>query len=326
MQLAVPPGIRVAPARCYGRRTMFDPTAWLQASRPLAQVNLYIPLWLGQALAFAHTGRFSLSTLYASHLLAVLLLLVIVFYNDYADRETDALNRTYNEFSGGSRVLPDGRLRPDELRVGARGALAALVGLSIYFALASSLPLAPLFVAAAALLVWAYNFPPLRLSYRGHGELAQGLGIGVVLPLLGFYLQTGDLSPFPFAALVPLFLLGVVGNIVTSLPDVPSDSQSDKRTYPIRRGQWAARRHSLELLTMAAAMGGWVVPDLSRLQVALLAAPALVMVATSVPLLGSADAEQRDECRRFVLLAGGAAHVQVIAWCTALVVVGLIRG
>jgi hypothetical protein len=44
-----------------------------------------------------------------------------------------------------------------------------------------------------------------------------------------------------------------------------------------------------------------------------------------VPSLGSADAEQRDECRRFVLLAGGAAQVQVIAWSVALVVVGLTR-
>lgn len=304
---------------------MFDPTAWLQASRPLAQVNLYVPLWFGQALAFACTGEFSLSTLYASHLLAVLLLLVIVFYNDYADRETDALNRTYNEFSGGSRVLPDGLLQPDQLRLGARAALAALVGLSIYFALANSLWLAPLFVGAAGLLVWAYNFAPLRLSYRGHGELAQGLGTGVVLPLLGFYLQTGELSPFPFAALVPLFLLGVVGHIVTALPDVPSDRQSDKRTYPVRRGQWAARRHSLELLAMAATMGGWVVPGLSGLQVALLAAPTLALAAMCVPSLGSADAEQRDECRRFVLLAGGAAQLQIVVWSVALVVVGLTR-
>jgi 1,4-dihydroxy-2-naphthoate octaprenyltransferase len=304
---------------------MFDPTAWLQASRPLAQINLYVPLWFGQALAFACTGEFSLATLYASHLMAVLLLLVIVFYNDIADRETDALNRTYNEFSGGSRVLPDGRLQPDELRVGARGALTALGGLSLYFALASGRPLAPLFVAAAALLVWAYNFPPLRLSYRGNGELAQGLGTGVVLPLLGYYLQTGDLAGFPLAALVPLFLLGVVGNIVTSLPDVPSDRQSDKRTYPVRRGQWAARRHCLELLVMAAAMGGWVVPGLSRVQVALLAAPTLALAAMCVPSLGSADAEQRDECRRFVLLAGAATQLQIVAWSLALVIVGLTR-
>lgn len=305
---------------------MFDPAAWLQAIRPLAQVNLVIPLWLGQALAFAYTGAFSPSTLYGSHIFAALLLLLIVFANDYADRDTDAANTTYNEFSGGSRVLPEGRLRPGELRDAAWLALVGLAGLSIYMAIGTGRPWAPAFVAAAALLVWIYNFPPVRLAYRGGGEVVQGLGTGVVLPLLGFYLQAGGFGEFPWLALAPLFLLGVVGNILTSLPDVPSDRQADKRSYAVRRGQWAARRHSLELLTMAALMGGLVVPGLAPLHVALLAAPALVLVARCVPLLGSADAEQRDECRRFILLAAGAAHLQCVLWSLALVFVGLLRG
>lgn len=302
---------------------MFDPTAWLKALRPLAQVNLVVPLWLGQALAFALTGEFSLATFYAAHVLAALLLPVIVFFNDYADRDTDADNHTYNEFSGGSRVLPEGRLQPDELRAAGWVALAGLAGFSIYLAFGTSRPWAPAFVVAAALLVWAYNFAPLRLAYRGGGELVQGLGTGVVLPALGYYLQAGDLAVPPLA-LVPLFLLGVVGNILTSLPDVPSDRRAGKRTYPVRRGQWAARRHSLELLVMAALMGGFVVPGLGVLAVALLAAPALVLVARCVPMLGSADAEQRDECRRFVVLAAGAAHLQCLLWSLALVVVGLV--
>lgn len=304
---------------------MFDPAAWLQASRPLAQVNLVVPLWLGQALAFAHTGAFSLPILYALQIVAALLLLVIVFSNDYADRETDAANVTYNEFSGGSRVLPEGRLGPDDLRGAAWVALVGLVGFSIYLAFGSGKLYTPVFVAAAALLVWAYNFPPLRLSYRGGGEVVQGLGTGVVLPLLGFYLQAGDLAAFPWLALVPLFLLGVVGNILSSLPDVPSDRRSNKRSYPVRRGQWAARRHSLELLVMAALMGGMVVPGLGVGLVALLAAPTLALVASCVPSLGSADAEQKDECRRFILLAGGGAHLQCVIWSLALVVVGLLR-
>ncbi|MDC0671364.1 prenyltransferase [Nannocystis radixulma] len=304
---------------------MFDPAAWLQATRPLAQVNLVVPLWLGQALAFAYTGAFSLPTLYGAHFLAALLLLVIVFSNDYADRDADAANTTYNEFSGGSRVLPEGRLRPGELRDAAWLALAGLVGLSLYMAFGTGRPWTPVFVAAAALLVWVYNFAPLRLSYRGGGEVVQGLGTGVLLPLLGFYLQAGSLAAFPWLALVPLFLLGVVGNILTSLPDVPADRQVDKRSYAVSRGQWAARRHSLELLVMATLMGGLVVPGLGTLAVALLAAPALVLVARCVPLLGSADAEQRDECRRFILLAAGAAHLQCVLWSLALIVVGLLR-
>lgn len=304
---------------------MFDPVAWLQAARPLAQVNLLVPLFLGQAMAFAATGGFSFPTFYGIYVWSTALLLLIVFSNDYADREGDALNRTYNEFSGGSRVLPEGRLRPEELRGASWVALAALASGSSFLALWAGRPWALLFAVVAAGLVWAYNFAPLRLSYRGHGEALQGLGTGVVLPLFGFYMQTGTIEGFPPLALVPMFLLGVVGNIATALPDTPADAAVGKRTYPVRRGQWTARRHGLELVVMAAAMSGWVVEQAGLPALALMAAPTLVLASMCVPLLGSAEAEHRDECRRFLILLTGAAHGLVVMWTVALVVVGLVR-
>jgi len=304
---------------------MFDPAAWLQAARPLAQVNLIVPLCFGQAMAFAATGEFSLTTLYVTYVWSTALLLLIVFSNDYADREGDALNRTYNEFSGGSRVLPEGRLRPEELRGASWLALASLASASSVLALWAGRPWTPLFAVLAAALVWAYNFAPLRLSYRGHGEALQGLGTGVLLPLFGFYTQAGGLDGFPPLALVPMFLLGVVGNVATALPDTPADAAVGKRTYPVRRGQWAARRHGLELVVMAAAMSGWVIERAGLAALVLMAAPTLVLASMCVPLLGSAEAENRDECRRFLVLLAGAAHGLVIMWTLALVVVGLVR-
>lgn len=301
---------------------MFAPAAWIQAARPLAQINIALPLLLGQAMAFAALGRFSVGLMYCAGLFGTLVQLVIVFVNDFADRETDARNTTFSRFSGGSRVLPEGRIAPATLRRAALLMLALLLLFCGALAMAGR-PWAPVFALATALLVWAYNHPPLRLAYRGHGELLQGLGIGVVLPLAGYYLQAGSFAGFVWPALVPLLLLGYVGNILTALPDAPSDRTSDKRTYPVRRGQWTARRHALELLAMAAAMGSWVVPGLSLLTTALVAAPALVMATMAVPLLGSADAENRAECERFVMLSAGAGHLLLLGWGVALVLRGL---
>ena len=177
--------------------------------------------------------------------------------------------------------------------------------------------------AATALLVWAYNLPPLRLAYRGHGEVVQGLGTGVVLPLLGFYVQAGGFAGVVWPALVPMVLLGAVGNIITALPDHPSDLASGKRSYPVRRGQWLARRHALELLALSAACSGLVLP-VTRVQAALLAVPVLAVAALAVPLLGSADAENRDECERFGMLVAGAAHLLVVLWSLGFVVLGLL--
>lgn len=302
---------------------MNDLTAWVQAARPLAQVNMLVPLVFGQAMAFAVTGRFHLGWLYVCAWLGLLVQLLIVFTNDYVDRETDANNTTYARFSGGSRVLPQGRLTPAALRAAARVVLWLLGLAGGALAVFAGRPGVLGLFAATALLVWAYNLPPLRLAYRGHGEVVQGLGTGVVLPLLGFYVQAGGFAGVVWPALVPMVLLGAVGNIITALPDHPSDLASGKRSYPVRRGQWLARRHALELLALSAACSGLVLP-VTRVQAALLAVPVLAVAALAVPLLGSADAENRDECERFGMLVAGAAHLLVVLWSLGFVVLGLL--
>ena len=94
---------------------MLDPAAWIQATRPLAQINIIVPLLLGQAMAFAALARFSPGMMAATGAFGLLVQMVIVFANDFSDRETDARNTTFARFSGGSRVLPEGRLTPPAL-------------------------------------------------------------------------------------------------------------------------------------------------------------------------------------------------------------------
>ncbi len=288
--------------------------AWLQASRPLAQINIAMPLLLGQALAFAAHGSFSWSSLALLHGFGLLDQLFIVFANDSADADTDRLNESYAPYSGGSRVVPEGKLTPQSLRVAALVAGAALLALSAWIALGHERPLVLLAAASAICLMWAYSFPPLRLSYRGHGELLQGLGLGVVLPLLAYYVQAGSLAAFPYVVLFPAFVLGYVGNVATSLPDYPSDLASAKRSYPVRVGQYRARRHSLELLALAACLSPLVIPAAPLAAVGLAVIVPLGVLAANLPLLGSADAANRTECHRFVMVDALALNLILGAW------------
>ena len=50
-----------------------------------------------------------------------------------------------------------------------------------------------------------------------------------------------------------------------------------------------------------------------------------VVAALAVPLLGSADAENRPECERFVLLTAGAGQLLVLLWALALALRGLLN-
>ncbi len=210
---------------------------WLQASRLPSQSYIALPLLLGQVVAAHMRGRaLDLGTLVAVQLFGLLDQLFIVYANDWADQETDRRNRTATLFSGGSRVLVEGRLSARALGLAALVCAGALLALSVGLAVARGAPLlVPLAVAALALL-WAYSYPPLRLSYKGGGELLQMVGVAGVLPLYGYVAQGGALASFPWA-LVALLLPTHLGcAIATALPDEPSDRESGKYTLPARVG------------------------------------------------------------------------------------------
>ncbi len=298
--------------------------AWVQAARLLAQANLAVPLILGQALAFWAHGEFSWTLFAWVQVFSVADQLFIVFANDVADAPTDRDNTTHGPYSGGSRVLVEGKLSPQQLLIGSGVAAAVMVGVCLYLGVAHGRWWALAGAGAAMLLFWAYSFSPIKLSYRGHGELLQGLGIGVVLPVFGYYVQAGTFDGFPWPALFPLFLLGFVGNIITSLPDYPSDLRGEKRSYAVRKGQFAARRHALELLAVAALLGALVVPGLPWFAYVPMAALPIGILVSAWRLLGSADAENREECHVFVTTAAAVLNATLLVWIIAAVAARLV--
>jgi 1,4-dihydroxy-2-naphthoate polyprenyltransferase len=210
--------------------------AWIKASRLPSQSYIALPLILGQALAWHTTGSWSWAVFALVQAFGLFDQLYIVYANDYADQETDRDNETATIFSGGSRVLVDGVLAPASLGRGAvwMAALAmATTGiLAAGWQRFAAVPLG----AFGLLLLWAYSYPPLKLSYRGGGELLQMLGVGAVLPLLGYLAQAGSFDGFTWNLLAVILPLSLATAITTALPDVPSDARANKRTLPVTFG------------------------------------------------------------------------------------------
>lgn len=292
--------------------------AWIQAARPLAQVNIAVPLLLGEMIAYVQCQRLDVGLLLVAHVFGVLDQLFIVWANDVADEAADRANEGATPFSGGSRVLPEGKLVARQLARAAAGAALAMLGLSLYAAVALERPAMPLAWALAVVLLWAYGFPPARLSYRGLGAVTQAFGVMVVLPLLGFYLQCGDVRGFPWAALLPCVALGLASNITTALPDHPADEAAGKRTWPVRYGPRRARKHSLQLVALGAVGTPWVLPDLPQLGWAAIQAVPLVLVLVNARALDRAEAGDRRACLRFVILNAAAINATMLGWIAAL--------
>jgi len=242
---------------------MFNPKLkyWIQASRLASQGYIFFPLLLGQALWFSQSGHLNWPMAGLTWLFGLVIQLFIVYANDVADADIDRANSTFTPFSGGSRVLADAKLTASDLKTG----VAVMVVLNFMIGtclLMQGRPLAPGLILIALALLWLYSFPPVRLSYRGGGEFLQMIGVGLVLPLFGFYLQAGTFAGFPVRYLAVLFPLQLACAFSTTLPDEPSDRAGGKRTLSVLIGIHRAKRVVVALHIVAPViLAGVLLPE-----------------------------------------------------------------
>ena len=297
---------------------------WLIAARPMAHVMIGLPLLWGQALALVAIASFDWFWFTYCLMFGVLCQAYCLYLNDYADEQLDRSNQEY-WLSGGSRVIPEGLLTGDKLYQAAIGLAVALIMLSVT-ALAAGRPWSPLLVMMALVLGWTYSLTPGRASYRGYGEVHQAVSCGILLPVIGFYAQTGSLAGFPWAGLLPLFLVFFSSNIITALPDMRSDSEGGKHSYPVRYGLKRAARHALVLL-LAAALAVLLTNLLwssDLLMTGMLVIPSLVLLVCAVSPLAAVQAgpEGRPAVRQFMMLTISSQAWLMTAWTILLFLKG----
>jgi 1,4-dihydroxy-2-naphthoate octaprenyltransferase len=293
--------------------------AWVQASRPLAQISVGAPLVYGQALAFAAYGTFTWRLCVAAHLFGLFDQLFVVYANDVADYPSDVHNTTHGRYSGGSRVIPEGKLSQLALAKAATLALFAMAAVCVHLVFREQRAFMVVIAAIAAHLIWMYSFPPFRLSYRGHGEVLQGVGLGVLLPVAGFYVQAGTLTGLRPVTLLPGFLLGFAANVLAALADAPSDAASGKRTMPVRRGERATRRIGLFVIAAAVLATPLAAPSAGILAWGLAIAVAAAALIRAARLSPDAESIDRARCERFTGRALAAITVAIFSWSAALV-------
>ncbi|MBW2218969.1 MAG: prenyltransferase [Deltaproteobacteria bacterium] len=207
--------------------------AWLKASRLQSQSYIFLPILFGQAYYVFQGHKLNWTILVVMILFGLFDQLYIVFSNDFADIETDCKNTTFTIFSGGSRVLVDGDLVPKKNKKASlnMAGLCILCGIILTLVYQRMLAL-PIIIIALGLL-WMYNYPPVKLSYRGGGEILQMLGVGLLLPFFGYYAQSGELNGFPLTLLFVILPTQLACAMATSLSDEPSDRLCGKHTLTV---------------------------------------------------------------------------------------------
>lgn len=156
-------------------------------------------------------------------------------------------------FSGGKRVLVDSLLtRRQTWGIAVAGyALAAVAGLGIMAWREGGV----LWIGVAGLaLAYFYHAPPLRLAYRGLGELAVAIAYGPLICAGTYLVQVGSL---PFTVVLPALPLGILIAAflwINEFPDYSADALSGKRTLVVRLGRRRAARGFAALGVAAATM------------------------------------------------------------------------
>lgn len=177
----------------------------------------------------------------------------LVDYESGTDLAVAEKDRT--PFSGGKRVLVDGLLtRRQTLTIAIVFYLTAMIiGLSIVVFRDHRVLL--LGVAGMA-LAWFYHSGPLRLSYRGWGELAVAISYGPLVVTGTYLVQTGNVSTVVLHASLVLGLLVAAFLWINEFPDYSADKESGKHNLVVKIG---LQRAAYVYLAMFVFSYGWLV-------------------------------------------------------------------
>jgi len=210
--------------------------AWIKASRIPAQLFIFPALLLGQGVALYNGYSFNLLHFIIIHLYGVFMHLFIVYGNDYADFESDKVNHTFTPFTGGSRVLVEDLLSKSSLKKGfiVMGIMTMILGIIMSVLVESFIPF--ILVLIGLIIFQMYSFNPIKLSYRGYGESLQVLGVGIILPLVGYLMQGGNFDALLLLTIIILLPSQLAMALSTSMPDYPSDLKTKKHTTVVKIG------------------------------------------------------------------------------------------
>ncbi len=171
--------------------------------------------------------------------------LSVSFSNDYFDRHSDR-NSFKTAFSGGSKVLVEHpELESLALKLAVLLLCSSIIA-NVFFTIVYGYTFwFFIFGLLGGLVGWFYTAPPLKLAYRGLGELSTILAVGFLMPGMGYFVASGTISPLFQAFILPLSCYGLFFITTVELPDVESDTIGQKKNLLVKWGRTAGKAISV---------------------------------------------------------------------------------
>lgn len=219
---------------------------WIRAIRAPFLSATIAPIGLGAAIGWAETQSMHWTRFLLALAGGICIHIGVNLSNDYFDHlsRNDWNNLTPTPFSGGSRIIQNGDIRPGWMLAAAliSFGIGSSIGLYLNHILLGNVILYIGIIGVA--LGFFYTGWPARIGYRGFGlgELATGLGFGPLMAAGSYYVQTQWLDATPFLASAPLGLMIGLVLYINEFPDYEADKSVGKKTLPVMMGKERAAK------------------------------------------------------------------------------------
>jgi 1,4-dihydroxy-2-naphthoate polyprenyltransferase len=212
-----------------------DLRTWVAGARPRTLPAAVVPVVVGSGVAFGY-GRFSLWRAALALLVALALQVGVNYANDYSDgiRGTDEVR------VGPVRLVGSGLAKPKHVLTAALGCFAIAGVAGLVLAAVTSWWLL-LLGAAAVAAAWFYTGGSRPYGYRALGELSVFVFFGLAAVAGTAYVQMQTLTWLPFVASAAIGLLACALLVINNLRDIPTDSETGKRTLAVVLGDQRTR-------------------------------------------------------------------------------------
>jgi len=212
-----------------------DLRTWVAGARPRTLPAAVVPVVVGSGVAFGY-GKFSPWRAALALVVALALQIGVNYANDYSDgiRGTDQVR------AGPVRLVGSRLAEPRHVLVAAVGCFAVACAAGGVLAAVTSWWLL-LLGAAAVAAAWFYTGGSRPYGYRALGEVSVFVFFGLAAVAGTAYVQMQTLTWLPIAAAAAIGLLASALLVINNLRDIPTDSETGKRTLAVVLGDHRTR-------------------------------------------------------------------------------------
>ena len=211
---------------------------WIRELRAPFFAATIVPVLLGATIAWYKFGVFNVIHFVLALVAALCLHAGTNMVNDYFDYKSGCdshpiYQRFWAPFFGGSRLLPEGVLKPHDVYIAAIVSFGLGGAIGVFLALKAGW-IVILFGITGMLSGYFYV---KHLSTRGVGEFFVGLNFGPLMAVGSYYVQVQTFTTEPLVASIPIGLL--IANVlwINEIPDYIADRSVGKNTLVVRLGR-----------------------------------------------------------------------------------------